>query len=121
MSVKEQKYRKDSEEMSYLLLGMAIALELLGTSILKYTHGFTKLYPTLGCIALYTACFFCLSKAIMKLNLGVAYATWCGVGIVVAALISVFIYKQDMTPLGVVGILLIVVGCVILNLFGSAH
>lgn len=107
--------------LSYGFLAAAIVLELIATSVLKYTEGFTKLYPTIGCIILYILCFFCLARALMKMNLGIAYATWCDVGIVVSTLVSVFIYKEGISFLGVIGIILIVAGCVILNLYGTAH
>lgn len=96
-------------------------MELIATSLLKYMEGFTKLYPTMGCIVLYTICFACLAKAILKLNLGTAYATWFRVGIVVTTCISVFVLKEHMSPVGVLGIVLIVIGSVILNLFGNVH
>lgn len=52
---------------------------------------------------------------------GVAYATWCGVGIVASALISAFIFRQGLTILGILGVVLIVTGCIVLNLSGAAH
>ena len=81
--------------MAYVLLGAAIVMELIATTLLKYTEGFTKLYPTFGCIALYIVCFFCLSRALLKLNLGIAYATWCGIGIVAATLIALLALSLD--------------------------
>ena len=51
--------------MAYVLLGAAIALELVATTLLKYTEGFTKLFPTLGCIGLYILCFYCLSRSLL--------------------------------------------------------
>ncbi len=107
--------------MAYVFLGVAIAIELAATTMLKYTEGFTKLLPTLGCVALYIACYFCLARALLKMNLGIAYATWCGVGIVVTAVISAVVFKQGLTTAGAIGIALIVAGCILLNLFGSAH
>lgn len=107
--------------MAYLYLAGAIVLELIATTLLKYTEGFTKLFPTLGCCLLYGFCFFCLSRCLEKINLGIAYATWSGVGIVVTALISVFVFKERLSVLGAAAILMIVAGCVILNLTGSAH
>lgn len=107
--------------MAYVLLGAAIVMELIATTLLKYTEGFTKLYPTFGCIVLYIVCFFCLSRALLKLNLGIAYATWCGIGIIAATLISAIVFKQGVTAVGIVGIVLIVVGCILLNLYGNPH
>lgn len=106
--------------MAYLFLTLAIVLELIATSVLKYSEGFTKLYPTAVCISLYILCYFCLSKALLKLNLGIAYATWCGVGIIVTALVSVFVFKQGISSIGILGIILIVTGCILLNIWGNA-
>ena len=107
--------------ISYVYLFLAIAFELVATVFLKSTEGFTKLYPTVCCIVLYIVCFGCLSKALLNLNLGIAYATWCGVGIVVSSFVSVLIFKQNISSIGVLGICLIVIGCVLLNLFGNTH
>ena len=68
---------------------------------------------------LYTLCSFSLAKALQTIDFGVAYATWCGVEILAATLISVLLYKEKLTIYGVGGIFLIIIGCVILNLFGT--
>ncbi|MBS6366425.1 MAG: multidrug efflux SMR transporter [Clostridiales bacterium] len=107
--------------MAYGLLGGAIALELIATTCLKYSQGFTRLWPTLGCIALYIVCFFLLSRALQHLPLGIAYATWCGVGVVASAVISAVVFGQKLGGIGIFSVLLIAVGCVLLNLFGAAH
>lgn len=105
--------------MSYIYLALAIAGELLGTALLKYSEGFTKLYASIGCVVAYLACFFFLSKAISNINLSIAYATWCGVGIIATTLISMLVFKEEITFLGAIGIILIVAGVVIMNLFGT--
>lgn len=103
--------------MEYIFLALAIVLELVATTVLRYSEGFTRPGPTIVCVVLYIVCYFCLSRAILKMNLGVAYATWCGVGMVVTTLISAFLFKQGISLIGILGIVLIVIGCVILNLF----
>ncbi len=107
--------------MEYVLLGIAIALELIATTLLKFSNGFTKLLPTVACIIAYCICFFCFSKSLNKINLGIAYALWSGIGIVATAIISSIVFKQETSPLGILGIVLIISGCIILNLFGSTH
>ena len=104
--------------MAYLFLAIAIAGELIGTTFLKISYGFTKLVPSLECILAYSVCFFFFSKALLNINLSIAYATWCGVGIIVSTIISVFIFKQGISMMGVFGIALIVIGTVLLNLYG---
>lgn len=106
--------------MSYLLLAVAIGCEIVATTLLKYSEGFTKLWPTVASLFVYFICYFAFSKALNGLNLGVAYAIWCGVGIVVTAVISALVFSEKLTTAGIIGVGLIVVGCVILNLYGSA-
>ncbi len=103
--------------MSYLLLGLAIGAEILATTCLKYSEGLTKALPTFACVVSYILCYYCFGKAITKINLGVAYATWCGAGIVVTALISLLVFRESLSIPGVIGIVFIVAGCVLLNLF----
>lgn len=106
--------------MAYVLLGGAIILELIGTTLLKYSTGFTKIYPTIGCLAVYFLCFFLFSKALNSINLGAAYATWSAVGIVVSSIISALLFGESLNTVGIVSVILIITGCVLLNLFGVA-
>ncbi len=105
--------------MAYLFLSIAIIGELIGTTFLKYSYGFTKLIPSVVCILAYAVCFFFFSKALLNINLSFAYATWCGVGIVVSTIISVVIFKQGISPLGIFGIALIIIGTLLINLYGT--
>lgn len=106
--------------MYYLLLAAAIVAEIIATSLLKASQGFTRLLPGAGCVVFYVICYYTFSKALNGMDLGIAYATWCGVGIVATAVISWIIFGQKLSPAGIAGIILIVAGCVILNLSGSA-
>ena len=107
--------------MYNLFLAIAIGGELIGTTFLKYTEGFTKLWPSLITIASYGICFYFFARALEHINLSFAYAIWSGLGIVVATLVSVFLFKQAITPAGIFGIILILIGVVVLNLFGTPH
>ncbi len=107
--------------MSYLYLGAAIACELIGTTFMKYSHGFTKLWPSVLTLVFYGLCYIAFSRALLSINLSVAYATWCGIGIVAATLLSLFLFKESITFLGIVGILLVLVGVIILNTCGVNH
>ncbi|MCQ4635123.1 multidrug efflux SMR transporter [Anaerovorax odorimutans] len=107
--------------MYNLFLAIAIGGELIGTTFLKYTEGFTKLWPSLVTIVSYGVCFYCFARALEHINLSFAYAIWSGLGIVVATLVSVFLFKQGITPAGIAGIVLILIGVVVLNLFGTPH
>lgn len=106
--------------MAYILLGVAIAFELIATVCLKYSNGFTNLLPSIGSVIAYIICFYTFSKSLTNINLSVAYATWSAVGIIVSSLLSVFLFKEGITKIGVVGILFIVVGVILLNMLGSA-
>lgn len=106
--------------MGYLYLALAISLELIGTTCLKYSEGFSKLYPSLATLAAYGLCFYLFSKSLLYLHLSIAYAIWCAIGIVAATLISVF-FNEALSPAGYFAITLIVAGVIILNLFGPAH
>ncbi|MDO5401841.1 MAG: multidrug efflux SMR transporter [Eubacteriales bacterium] len=105
--------------MSYLLLALAIIAEIVATTFLKFSEGFTKLFPSVLSVVSYIVCYYSFSKAVTKINLGIAYATWCGAGIIVTAVISFIIFKEKLSMAGVVGIILITAGCIILNAFGS--
>lgn len=102
--------------MGYLYLALPISLELIGTTCLKYSEGFTKLYPSLATLAAYGLCFYLFSKSLLYLHLSIAYAIWCAIGIVAATLISVFLFNEALSPAGYFAIALIVAGVIILNL-----
>ena len=107
--------------MPYVLLGTAIVLEIIATTLLKSSEGFTKLLPAVFCILFYILCFFIFSKALNSINLGVAYATWCAGGIVATAVISAAVFGEKLNWIGITGIVLIITGCILLNLFGSLN
>ncbi len=107
--------------MSYLYLALSISLELIGTSLLKASEGFTKLFPTLGVIIAFISCFFFLSLSLKTIPLNTAYAIWSGIGIVATVIISVSIWKEKINLASIVGITFILVGVVILNLFGPGQ
>ena len=106
---------KGSFVMHYLLLGGAIALEIFATTQLKLSEGFTKLGPSVLSLLGYGVC-----KALNRLDLGIAYATWSAVGIVATSVIAALAFGQKLTTAGMVGMALIVAGVLVVNLFGSA-
>ena len=106
--------------MQYVLLGMAIVLEIIATTLLKASEGFSKLIPAAGCVVFYILCFYSFSKALLKIDLGVAYATWCAGGIVATTVIAAVVFGQKLNTVGVIAVVMIVVGCVILNLYGTS-
>lgn len=75
--------------MEYAFLAIAIVSEVIATSYLKQTEGFTKLTPSLICAAAYIVCHYTFAKSLNRINLNIGYATWCGVGLIVTSLVSI--------------------------------
>ncbi|MCS5603189.1 MAG: SMR family transporter [Paracoccus sp.] len=103
----------------YLPLAMAIALEVVGTSLLQRSQQFSRLWPTLGMAICYLASFYLLSLALRVLPLGVAYAIWSALGIVLVALIGLFVFHQRLDLPAVIGLGLIIAGVIVVNLFSQ--
>ena len=103
----------------YLELFFAILFELLGTNLMKFSAGFTKLWFSLGTLAYYALCFYFLSLCLQGIKLNIAYATWGGAGIVLAAIVSFVIFKENISMMQGLGITLIVIGVVVTNLSGG--
>ncbi len=107
--------------MPYLFLLVAIALEVLGTSLLKATEGFTKLLPTVVCLGSYAAAFAALAWAIKHdLPVGVAYAMWSGLGTAAIVAIGVLFLHEPINLAKIVGVVMVIGGVAVLNL-GGAH
>jgi len=101
--------------MPYLHLAIAILAEVIGTSALKATRGFTRLGPSLVVVLSYAVAFYFLSLALQAIPVGVAYAVWSGVGIALITLIGWVVYRQRLDAPALAGISLIVLGVVVLN------
>ncbi|WP_353142813.1 DMT family transporter [Acinetobacter pragensis] len=106
--------------MAYGMLALAIISEVTGSSFLVKSEGFTKPGPTVAVIVLFCIAFYLLSQVIKVIPLGIAYAIWAGVGIVLTALIGYFVFRQSLDPAALIGIALIVSGVVVINLFSNA-
>ena len=109
------------KSMSYLYLALAIICELIGTSLLKASEGFSKLVPTFGLLICFCFSFFFLSQSLRAIPLNLAYAIWSGLGTVATVLISVLIWKEKINFASVIGISLIITGVVVLHLFAPGH
>ena len=106
--------------MTYTFLFTAIVLEVIGTSALKASEQFTKLLPVLVMVACYGTSFFFLSLVLRTLPVGVAYAIWSGLGIVLISMVGVVWFKQPLDLPAMVGLGLIVAGVVVVNLFSKS-
>ena len=107
-------------EMTYAFLFTAIVLEVIGTSALKASEQFTRLLPILVMVACYGTSFFFLSLVLRTLPVGIAYAIWSGLGIVLISLVGVIWFKQSLDVPALIGLALIVSGVVVVNLFSKA-
>ena len=105
--------------MAYLYLVLAIVAEVVGTSLLKSTDGFTRLYPTAGCLAAYTAAFLLLAQVVEALPVGVVYAVWSGLGTVSIVAVAAVFLDEPITTVKLIGIALVVIGVAVLNLSGA--
>lgn len=106
--------------MAKLYLGLAILFETLATSFLKKTNGFTVILPTVLVIIGYALAFFFLSHATKVIPIGIAYAIWAGIGIVLIALIGYFAFNQSLDLWALIGILLILSGVLVINLLSKS-
>jgi len=103
--------------MYWILLGIAIVTEVLGTSALKSAEGFTRLLPSVIVIVSYSISFYLLSLCLRSIPVGVVYAVWSGVGIVLLALIGAFFFRQTLDTPAIIGVSLILAGVLVINLF----
>ena len=107
----------------YIALLTAILAEVLGTSSLKASAGFSLLGPSLLVFAGYGLAFYFRSLAVRRIPLGVVYALWSGLGSVLIVLAGWLVFNQVITVSAILGIALVIAGCVVLNVFSktSAH
>jgi small multidrug resistance pump len=103
--------------MVYLYLVVAIAAEVVGTMALKASEGFSKLAPSLLVVAGYGLSFYLFSLVIKSMAVGIAYAIWAGLGILLVTVAGAVLYRQVPDVPAVVGTLLIVAGVVVIQLF----
>jgi small multidrug resistance pump len=106
--------------MAYVVLVLAIAVEVVGASLLKASEGFSRLWPSLGSLAAYVVAFVLLAQVIRRLPVGMVYAMWAGLGTVAIVAIGAAFLGEPLSPVKAVGIALVIAGVVMLNL-GGAH
>ncbi|MCX4551816.1 multidrug efflux SMR transporter [Streptomyces sp. NBC_01387] len=105
--------------MPYVLLAAAIAAEVGGTTAMKYSDGFSKLWPSLGTAAGYLLAFVLLAQVLKSMSVGTAYAIWAGTGTAAIAAIGMLFMGETMSAAKLGGIVLVIAGVVLLNLGGS--
>jgi len=104
---------------SYLALGLAIVLEVVGTSALQASQQFTRLWPTIIMLVSYIGAFYFLAIALRILPVGLAYAIWAGLGIVLIAIVGLLFFGQRLDTPAVIGLALIISGVIIINVFSK--
>ncbi len=103
----------------YLYLIFAVIAETIGTSALQASQQFTRLWPSLLVITAYGAAFYLLSLTLRTMPVGIMYAIWSGLGIVLIAIIGWLVFRQTLDAAAVVGIGLILAGIVVIQLFSN--
>ncbi len=106
--------------MKYLLLSIAIVAEVIATSALKASEGFTRLWPSVLVVLGYSIAFYCLSVTLKQIPLGIAYAIWSGLGIVLISIIGLVAFKQKLDTPAIIGLLFIIAGVIIVNVFSKS-
>ena len=107
--------------MAYTYLLLAILSEVLATSMLKASDGFTKLFPSIITFIGYAISFYFLSMVLRYIPIGISYAIWSGLGIVLISIVGLLFFKQQLDLPGIFGMILIISGVVVIHLFsGSA-
>lgn len=106
--------------MGYLYLAIAIIAEVIGTAALQASEGFSKLLPSLLVLVGYAIAFYCLSLVLKTIPVGIAYAIWSGLGIVLITVVGAVLFGQKLDLAAVVGILLIITGVVVMQVFSNS-
>ena len=106
--------------MAYLYLAIAIVAEVIGTSFMKVSAGFTRPGPAAITIVAYAIAFYALSLTLRTIPTGIAYAIWSGVGIVLIATVAWMFQGQKLDIAAIVGMALIIAGVIVMNLFSRA-
>ena len=105
--------------MAYLYLAIAIIAEVVGTTAMKATEGFTKPLPTLVLVLGYGVAFYFFTLYLKSMSVGVAYAMWSGLGVVLVTIVAAVLYHEIPDRWAILGMALIVAGVLVLNLMSS--
>jgi small multidrug resistance pump len=106
--------------MHWLTLAIAIIAEVVGTSALRASEGFTKVVPSILVVAGYSVAFYFLSLTLKNIPVGIAYAIWSGVGTVLITIVGVVVFNQRLDVPAIVGLSLILIGVLVINLYSKS-
>ena len=101
--------------LAYILLAVAIVLEITGTSLVKDTDGFTRWIPSVLCLITICISYYLMSHVVNLIPIGITYATWSGLGITAITIIGIFKYNQVPNIPTIIGLVLIIIGVIIVN------
>jgi small multidrug resistance pump len=107
--------------MAFILLAGAIVAEVLGTTALKVSDGFSRLWPSVIVVVGYVVSFVLLAQTLRSMAVGTAYAIWSAVGTALIVAIGTIFFGESLGPLKLIGIVLVIVGVVLLNVGDTAH
>lgn len=105
---------------AFMYLTMAIVAEVIATTMLKASEGFTRVWPSLLVVVGYAIAFWGLSMVVKTMPLGIVYAIWSGMGIVLVSIAAVFIYQQKLDLPAMLGMGLIIAGVLVINLLSTS-
>ncbi|GHE22166.1 QacE family quaternary ammonium compound efflux SMR transporter [Halomonas urumqiensis] len=105
--------------MAFVYLALAIVAEVVGTSALKASEGFTRLWPSVTVVVGYGLAFYLLALVLRSIPVGIAYAIWAGLGIVLVTLVGVIVYGERPDLPALLGMAMIVGGVVVIQVFSS--
>jgi len=105
---------------TWLALLGAISFEVMGTTLLQQSQQFTKPWPTAGLAVCYGVAFYLLTLALKQMPVGLAYAIWSGLGVVLISVIGLFLFKQKLDVPAIIGLALIIGGVVVINVFSRS-
>ncbi|MEZ2220035.1 SMR family transporter [Rhizobium sp. RCC_161_2] len=104
----------------YAVLMVAIVLEVMGTTALQMSQQFTRLGPSIVLVLCYAASFYCLSVTLRVIPVGIAYAIWSALGIVLISAVGLVFFRQKLDLAAVIGLGLIIAGVLVVNLFSKS-
>lgn len=106
--------------MHWIILGISIVAEVIATSALKASEGFTRLVPSIVVVVGYSVAFYLLSQALSRIPLGIAYAIWSGAGIVLVSIVGYLRFGEKLDVAALAGIGLIIAGVLVINLISES-
>jgi len=112
-------YEREEHMKTALIFFFAVLSEVIATTSLKFSEGFTKLLPSIIVVVGYGLSFYLLSISLKIMPIGIAYALWSGIGIILTVIAGILIWRESLDWARIVGIIFIIVGILIINLFSK--